>query len=152
MRVRITFIQSLIDPFTHAFNHSFIHRFIRSFLHSFFFCGSRASPLRSFLSPPPTSLSPEGWSYRSRFKFPSKTASKQCDIHAPKPYKLIGFGDIHGPKPCKFIGFGDIHSITLRFLIHDFWGRPEIVDFRGLGGPGGPGNHSKYEGRGPPYF
>ena len=27
-------------------------------------CESRASPLRSFLSPPPTSLSPEGWSYR----------------------------------------------------------------------------------------
>ena len=32
-------------------------------------CESRASPLRSFLSPPPTSLSPEGWSYRCIFIF-----------------------------------------------------------------------------------
>ncbi len=32
------------------------------------------------------------------------------NIHGPKPYKFIGFGDSHGPKPYLFIGFGDIHA------------------------------------------
>ena len=33
-----------------------------------------------------------------------------------------------------------------------FLGRPEIVDFWGLGGPGGPKNHSKRWGASPPTF
>jgi hypothetical protein len=40
---------------------------------------------------------------------------------------------------------------TLAFLT---WllGRPEIADFRGLGGPGGPSSHSKIWGSSPPIF
>ena len=49
------------------------------------------------------------------------------DIHGPKPFKSIRFGDIHGPKPYKFTGFR----------------LPAIVDFCGLGGPGGPKNHPR---------
>ncbi len=33
-----------------------------------------------------------------------------------------------------------------------FLGRPEIVDFWGLGGPGGPNNHSRRWGASPPTF
>ncbi len=29
---------------------------------------------------------------------------------APKPYKIIGFGDLHDPKPYKIVGFGDLHD------------------------------------------
>jgi len=38
------------------------------------------------------------------------------------------------------------------FLIHDFLGRPEIVDFEGLGGPGRPGEPPKRWGASPPTF
>jgi hypothetical protein len=47
------------------------------------------------------------------------------------------------PNPANSSGFGDIQQGTLRFLIHWFRGRPEIVDFWGVGGPGDPKNHSK---------
>jgi hypothetical protein len=39
-----------------------------------------------------------------------QSATVGIQIHGPKPYKCIGFGDILGPKPCKFTGFGDIHG------------------------------------------
>ncbi len=140
MRARITFIQSLIDPFTHVFNHSF-HSFHHSFIHRFMShdlsrgsatanswshqlprrsglnfpwsrrqtqieeesehcarvnCESRASPLRSFLSPPPTSLSPEGWSYRyitssgSGPEAAPKTLDRQGEVAVRRPLRVPG--------------------------------------------------------------
>ncbi len=41
-------------------------------------------------------------------------------------------------KPYKFIGFGAMAEVYSWVFDTWFLGRPEIVGFRGLGGPGGP--------------
>jgi hypothetical protein len=64
---------------------------------------------------------------------------------APSPINLQGLVDVHGPKPYKFIGFGDIPRGPPDLILRS--GRISESHGGSLGGPGGPGKHRPGGGR-----
>ncbi len=57
------------------------------------------------------------------------------------PELRSGLGGAHEEvHPEAFADLGDLGAAQRRFFhFSGFWGRPEIIDFGGLGGPGGSG-------------
>ncbi len=81
---------------------------------------------------------------QTAFRYPQISHAPMCHRRAP-----YGSGAGYLQRTCDYER-GDSKYIWFFYTL--FLGRPEVVDFGGLGGPGGPNNHAKIWRLCPSYF